>query len=114
MSDFEFPCTFCGSCCSHVDKAIKNAKNSNHPIWKDCGENFPYNYDSNGKCEKLINGKCSVYEQRPLLCNINELGKLLNFDLKIWHYMIAKSCNQLIDQDNLSSEYKINTDTILN
>ncbi len=114
MSDLEFPCTSCNACCSHVDKAIQNAKNSNHPVWKESGESFPYEYDSNGKCEKLIDGKCSVYEERPLLCNVNKLGKLLGFDLNLWHYMIAQSCNQLIDQDNLPKEYKINTTSILN
>ena len=114
MSNFDFPCTQCGSCCSHVREAIKNAQNSNHPVWNEAANTFPYSYDSNGKCEKLIDGKCSVYNERPLLCNINKLGNLLELDTKMWYYMVAKSCNQLIEQDNLSQEYKIDANSILN
>lgn len=113
MDDLDFPCTSCGCCCSHVNLAIQNAAKSNHPVWQESAKSFPYNYDETGKCEKLVDNKCSVYEDRPLLCNINKLGKLLELDLKLWHYMIAKSCNELIDQDKISETYKIHIDNLI-
>lgn len=39
---------------------------------------FPYKTDASGVCEKLVDGKCSVYEDRPLLCNVKELGKAMH------------------------------------
>jgi len=113
MNDPEFPCTFCGCCCSHVDMAIENARKSPHPVWNNSAETFPFSYDINGKCEKLINNKCSVYEDRPLLCNLKKLGELLELDTKTWYYMVSKSCNQLMDQENVPDEYRINAENIL-
>lgn len=113
MDDLEFPCTSCGCCCSHVNMAVENAKNSPHPVWKKSGETFPYSYDSTGKCEKLIDNKCSVYDDRPLLCNVNKLGELLGFNVKDWHLMVAKSCNELMIQDKISEEYKIKIEDII-
>lgn len=37
---------------------------------------FPYGYDERGWCEKLtIDGKCAVYEDRPLVCDTDKMAK---------------------------------------
>lgn len=35
-------------------------------------KNFPFSI-KDGKCEKFIDGKCSVYENRPIMCNVEKL-----------------------------------------
>ena len=38
---------------------------------------FPFK-DKNGVCEMLKDNKCSIYETRPIVCNTEEMFKLLH------------------------------------
>ena len=52
-----FPCIKCGLCC----KLLQHI-----PILSD--------YDTgNGVCRYLVNNLCSIYENRPSICNIEEM-----------------------------------------
>jgi len=52
-----FPCIKCGLCCKMLQHI---------PILTD--------YDiGNGACRYLENNLCSIYEDRPLICNIEEM-----------------------------------------
>ena len=73
MND-DFPCTSCGECCKKVG-AILASKEEFDPFTKFLIDKFPYETQwQNGWCEKLIEEdgeyKCSVYDERPLLCNV--------------------------------------------
>ena len=105
MSDF--PCTQCGLCCKLVGHTL-----AFRPYWGDSfvGEaidQFPYSVDENGVCEKFLDNKCSVYENRPLLCNVERLAILHGFDKDNWYRINAMTCNSLIKQAGLDESYLI-------
>ncbi len=51
-----FKCTCCGECCRNLDK-------SNFYKELDIGD---------GTCKYLDGNKCSIYDERPLLCRIDK------------------------------------------
>lgn len=51
-----FKCDMCGECCRNLDKSLLYAD-------LDMG---------NGVCRYLNGNKCSIYDNRPLLCRIDE------------------------------------------
>jgi hypothetical protein len=64
-----FNCSSCGACCKKVD--LYTAIDQQNEDLK-----FPFSH-KNGVCEKLNeDNTCSVYNERPLICNI---GKLLDY-----------------------------------
>lgn len=108
----KFPCTSCGCCCKKLKIALDNSKNSIHPGMIKAAEDFPYDWDENGSCVMLDkNNQCSVYETRPLFCRADDLGKVFGFEnqteLKEWRILYAKACNAIMDEQNISKEYRI-------
>lgn len=97
----------CGICCTQVQKAIVAsallAERIGNPEIT-----FPYEALENGHCEKLVEGKCSVYEDRPLICQIDKMGEILGYNQKEWHKLNALSCNTLISEAGLGDEFIIN------
>ncbi len=53
-------CKQCGDCCGHVPFSVPEI-NRVFPYWPDEGPE---------DCRFLVNGKCSVYEDRPLICRL--------------------------------------------
>lgn len=51
-----FPCAQCGSCCRNLDKCGLYAE-------LDRGD---------GTCRYLLDNRCSIYDERPLLCRIDD------------------------------------------
>ena len=51
-----FYCDKCGECCRNLDKS---------PLYTDldCG---------NGICKHLVGNLCEIYEERPLICRIDD------------------------------------------
>ena len=105
MSDF--PCTKCGQCCRHISSILANS--SNYPtVIKDLIERFPYEVNEDGSCSKLTSdGLCSVYENRPIMCNINLMGQLLQQSQPDWHRKQADICNELIINAGLHPDYLV-------
>lgn len=51
-----FMCTCCGECCRNLDKS---------DVYKELDR-------GDGTCKYLDGNKCSIYNERPLLCRIDE------------------------------------------
>ena len=51
-----FKCDRCGECCRNLHKS---------PIYEDL-------HDGDGICRYLDGNECSIYEERPVLCRIDE------------------------------------------
>ena len=106
-----FPCTMCGGCCKRIGNVVSNFRLKES---KDDPYYFPYDYDENGVCEKLDSeNKCTVYENRPLLCNIDAIIKFQGVDKKEFYMQNAFTCNKIMDEDNISMEFRININDTL-
>lgn len=92
-----FPCTMCGCCCKRIGLLIEQ------------GIDFPFKAREDGACEMLTeDNKCKVYDNRPTLCNIDALAKLLHQDKKSFYRQNIKACNKMMENDKIPHEYKIN------
>lgn len=60
-------CTDCdGACCKKIGEVISIYKS----LKLDLGYDFTVN--DKGECSKLINGRCSIYKDRPDICNLEK------------------------------------------
>ena len=108
----DFPCTSCGQCCRNIDKVLYSGVDPNTPIGM-LVKNFPYKPNAQGECEMLVDGKCSVYENRPLLCDIKKMTTLFYSDDPLGHYVDnAYVCNALILYAGLDSSYMIDIEEL--
>lgn len=108
----DFPCSGCGQCCRFIGKVLNSNVDVNTPIGALIKE-FPYKPNEQGDCEMLVDGKCSVYENRPVLCNIQKMSELFYSDDPIGHYLdCAYVCNALIQHAGLDSSYMINVEEL--
>ena len=95
----EFECTQCGLCCKHLHRALDKAKN---PEWMHVAiDLFPHAMNMDGSCEKLVDNKCSVYDNRPLMCNISDASEQMNMPIskKAWYEMNYAGCKLLLEED---------------
>lgn len=102
-----FPCTKCGCCCKRIDIAVNNM---NHltDVYPAISK-FPYKWDETGRCEQLgEDNKCKVYENRPLLCRIDEVGELMNYEQGEWYKMNAEACNHMMKEDKVDKSLRVN------
>lgn len=108
----EFPCTSCSLCCRNVrnirSDGLKYPKDS---IVYQAASSFPYAWDEDGSCVMLKDNLCSVYETRPLLCNVKKLGNLIalqtNTSLETVYALTASACNDLIEAYKLDPSFMI-------
>ena len=71
---------------------------------------FPYKTLEDGSCEKLTeDGLCSVYEDRPVMCNTKIMSKFHKGGVEEYYQLTAEICNVMIEQAGLDSEYLIDT-----
>lgn len=100
-----FPCTKCGCCCKRVARAVPILRaqgiTKGHPL------HFPYSWEESGTCEKLIDNQCSVYENRPLICNIDKLTTYLDLPPESRYPINARACNQMMDEDSIDPALRI-------
>ena len=69
---------------------------------------FPYKTLEDGSCEKLTeDGLCSVYEDRPIMCNIKLMAKFHEGGVEEYYQLTAEVCNLMIEEAGLDSEYII-------
>jgi len=99
MKNKPYPCTSCGACCRRIDKIVEG--------FKQIGLEFPYKWDEQGVCEKLVDNKCSVYETRPLMCNIEGVAEYMGIPREEFFAMNIKVCNRLIKEDGLDESFLI-------
>jgi Fe-S-cluster containining protein len=77
-------------------------------VIKDLINRFPYDTNPDGSCSMLNeDGLCSVYENRPIMCNVKLMGQLLHQDTTEWYRINAENCNKLINDANLDPKYLV-------
>ena len=102
-----FPCTQCGLCCKQLKSSLDNL-NSFPLVIQDLLKRFPHQTKPDGSCSMLNDdGSCSVYENRPIICNIDLMGQLLHIDTPELYRINAESCNTLINNANLNPKYLV-------
>jgi len=102
----KFPCTSCGQCCKNVHRLL--GVTYDNPIFNDLIDRFPYKTNKDGSCEMLTDeGLCSVYDKRPLLCNLRLSSLLLGLPDDGWMQMHADECNKMIDEAGLDEKFKV-------
>ncbi len=92
-----FICSACAACCKRAGTI----------------PGFPEPVDAQGVCLHLqADGRCSIYEQRPLICRVDKLYKVLGYDqkmsLKDYYIYNNTICNEWIRADQLDEKYLIN------
>lgn len=88
-----FPCTECGACCSSIE-----------------GIDFLEEYNQNGICKMLVNNRCSIYENRPLLCRIDQAYEEIFSTLmskEDFFEQNAKACNELQERLGIDLKYRV-------
>jgi len=100
----KFNCNECGLCCKKIGDVLNSPIENIDKSLRDAVRDFPYKVDEKGVCEKLVDYKCSVYENRPLLCNINAMFKVqkLTKSLKCWHKINKEGCKILQKANGLN------------
>lgn len=100
-----FPCTGCGCCCKRVNKGVEFIRQmTDDPIF-----DFPYQWDEAGRCEKLTEeNKCSIYEERPLVCKIDELMNVTGINQERYYKLTANACNKMQLEDNIDISLRVN------
>ena len=102
LDNIKYPCTLCGCCCKRVDKTVAQFNLLGFDIA------FDFKWDKTGRCENLtIDNKCSIYETRPLICNIDKLFHFVNIPKAQFYAMNIASCNLMMDEDGMNDSYKI-------
>jgi|8_EtaG_2_1085327.scaffolds.fasta_scaffold11277_5 hypothetical protein len=96
----KFRCTECGACCRTQMKE-RGAEKHGLPIKED------------GSCGHLVGDLCSIYENRPECCNVEETGKRVVKEgkwksQKDFYRFVTRNCHKLIDQAGLDDKYKVN------
>lgn len=93
----EFPCDACGACCKHIGITLRAQAKLEGSFAKAIAE-FPYKLVGD-MCEKfdVATNKCTVYETRPLLCNVNALRDAIvpNMPVNLWHILNKNGCKTL-------------------
>ena len=77
-----FTCDRCGECCRNLNKS---------PLYDDL-------HDGDGICRYLEGNLCSIYEERPLLCRVDESYHIYFKDKLSYEEYVQlnyKYCNEL-------------------
>ena len=94
----EFLCVGCGLCCTRLSTALKNQ--ADLPWAKAAVDSFPYKARPDGSCEMLDGNRCSVYDNRPLLCNLERAAEELDmpYTKQEWFDMNYIGCASLMSE----------------
>lgn len=95
-------CNGCTLCCENIVEKLADA--SKKEWLKELANEFPYKPGKDGNCEMLINGKCSVYDNRPAICNTNKTFEYQNLTTSKdkWIELQKSSCKALKAINRLS------------
>jgi uncharacterized protein len=86
-----FPCSGCGACCMDV---------------RHIPELVQYADPTTGRCSNLgpDDKTCMVYADRPLVCRVDDLGKLIRLTPRSWRWLNRQSCMLLHRQHHNGEE----------
>jgi len=113
----KFECSGCSLCCTKVGRAVKDArswimhnKKSKPDARTLAVAKFPYKFVDGNKCEKLIDGKCSVYDERPDVCNVEKSFELFAGTRTKEQYFKENAvlCNKWIRKAGLDEKFIVN------
>lgn len=100
-----FPCSGCGCCCKRIDKLLNSLQFFSEEDQEIL--NFPYKH-KNGICENLNEqNECSIYENRPLICNVDKFAEYYNKEKKSFYLNTIEVCNEIMDEDNIDEKFRI-------
>lgn len=98
----KFPCSGCGACCKRVELAVRQYQHIDPEFI------FPYGWDESGKCDQLgEDNRCLVYENRPIMCNIDQFCNARGLDKKEFYKVNIEACNELMDEQNIDKKLRI-------
>lgn len=101
-----FPCSSCGCCCKRVNKLyelheVLGVSNPQSAFY------FPYKWNESGMCENYLDNKCSIYETRPNICNVDKTAKLLKLKKKEFYQLNIEACNQMMEEDDIDLKFRL-------
>ena len=103
-----FPCTSCGACCRLVGLAIANPDREGlDPVTVEALDAFPYQARADGSCEKLDGTRCTVYEDRPLLCRVDAMLARRGTPTAEGYQASAEACHALQDALGLGEAFRV-------
>ncbi len=105
----KFPCTSCGLCCKNAKRIMDNnpaTKQMGNPLY------FPYQFDNKGACTMLKNDLCTIYDNRPLICNIDAIIKTFKLSKSGVYRQNATTCNMEIKKAGLDKKFLIKIDEL--
>jgi Fe-S-cluster containining protein len=104
-----FPCTGCGACCRRIGKLINSVKDKQFEKFSigELLQQFPHQYNKDGVCEMLHNDGCKVYEDRPLICRVDDLMIAMGQDKHEWYKDNINACNEIMEEDGIDKSYRI-------
>ena len=105
----DFPCTSCGQCCRliglHFNHSHQVYQNSPQAV-KDLMDTFPHPINPDNSCSMLDkDGLCSIYDDRPIICNTKYAPQLLNLTKPQFNHYMTQSCNNMITEANLDPKF---------
>jgi Fe-S-cluster containining protein len=69
---------------------------------------FPFTPRKDGSCPKLdLHGRCTVYEDRPLICRIEAMGVARGLTQAVSWQRAAAACNALQREDGLPDVFRV-------
>lgn len=103
-----FPCTKCGACCRKIGMVVVAAKllAQTHPAFEEVAD-FPYPINRDGSCSKLDGNLCSVYDNRPTICNIDKMFAFFKLSKQEYYRQNIAGCHEAMKQEGIYEQYKI-------
>lgn len=92
VRDRKFDCSKCGLCCRSLGR---------NPMFRELGMD-----PGDGVCKFLDQetNLCTIYEDRPLICRVDDLYDELQLSKKMtkseWHKMNSDICKKLQEEEN--------------
>lgn len=100
-----FPCTKCGLCC------LKAKENFDGFVKQGLDFEFEYGFNEDGSCEQYDKETrlCKVYENRPLICRIEEWRKHAHPEIneRFFNLITAIACNHQMNEAGIDGKYRI-------
>jgi Fe-S-cluster containining protein len=58
-----------------------------------------------GSCVNLLDdNSCAIYEERPMICRVDEMMELMGADKDFWYKTNADHCNTWMDEDGVEGK----------
>lgn len=72
--------------------------------------NFPLPVRADGSCSKLVDNKCSIYDERPAVCRVGFSRSAYLVSAREYMQLSAAACNMLQEAEGLGPEWRVKLD----